>query len=160
MNIEQHSTAEFEKQIQGIWASIDRVGLKQDEIKNYIVIIDQGLEILNVQLRTATQLDVKMKILISIQKNTELIAKLYEVISSFESIRQRYQQDISKLTNEKLRFAYIELRRLEDKIGDVEINTSTLINELRSLIQQASSSKELVEKAKPDIKKHPEYSMN
>lgn len=159
MTAEKQANVDYDKQIQSIWESIDRVGLKQDEIKNYIIIIDQGLEILNTQLKLAQQPDIRMKIITGIQRNTELIAKLYDTISSFESIRQRYQQDISKLTGDKLRFIHIELKRLEDKM-DTELSSSTLIGELRTLVQQINSSREIVEKTENELKKNPEYNMN
>jgi len=159
LTAEKQANVDYDKQIQSIWESIDRVGLKQDEIKNYIIIIDQGLEILNTQLKLAQQPDIRMKIITGIQRNTELIAKLYDTISSFESIRQRYQQDISKLTGDKLRFIHIELKRLEDKM-DTELSSSTLIGELRTLVQQINSSREIVEKTENELKKNPEYNMN
>lgn len=150
----------YHSRINEINKAIDRIGNRQDEIKSYILSIDQSINQLELDIQTCQNAEQRLRIRVAIQKNTELIANLFNSISSFESIRQRYQQDLNKLSENKLRLISIDLRKIEEQFNNTQLNeTSKFIQELRELIEKAPK-KVNVDKIKTDLNTSPEYSMD
>ncbi len=150
----------FDSRIRDLDEAIQRIGIRQDEIKSYIINTNLSIEELKQLILQTKSAETQLKIRIAIQKNTEIIAKLYDTISSFESIRQRYHQDISKLTEGKIRFIHVELRRIEEQLNSNTNDLALLYNELRNAVSKLSNDKETMKKVSVSIKDSPEYSMN
>ena len=150
----------FDSRIRDLDEAIQRIGIRQDEIKSYIINTNLSIEELKQLILQTKSAETQLKIRIAIQKNTEIIAKLYDTISSFESIRQRYHQDISKYTEGKIRFIHVELRRIEEQLNSNTNDLALLYNELRNAVSKLSNDKETMKKVSVSIKDSPEYSMN
>lgn len=154
-NVEQS----YEHRINEIKDSIERIGIKQDEIKVYIAEIDQSIKATELDVQNAKNSEQRLRLRVAIQKNTELIAKLYDSISNFESIRQRYQENMGKLTESKLRFINIELYKLEQQTNMQSTDVIKFVSELKSYVQKLSGSKSTVKKVQNELKESREYSM-
>ena len=150
----------YNKQIKNIEESINRIGLRQDEIKSYILDVNRAISEISVQISECNNKETQLKMRIAIQKNIELISKLYDSISSFESIRQRYQQDVSKLTESKIRFINVELRRVEEQLNSNSTDVVQFVSQLRNYIAEITKSKTTMKKINNDLSMSPEYSMD
>ena len=133
---------EFQDQIEELKASIERVGLRQDEIKCYIVDVTATIAEAKTALKNLPKeaYEAKGKLYLAIQKNNELIAKMYDSIANFESVRHRYQAEIGKLTKDKLMFLHVELRKVEDKIDNTTAGMTRFMQELREFVSAASQN--------------------
>lgn len=133
---------EFQDQIEELKASIERVGLRQDEIKCYIVDVTATIAEVKTTLKTLPKeaFEAKGKLYLAIQKNNELVAKMYDSIANFESVRHRYQSEIGKITRDKLMFLNVELRKVEDKIDNTTAGMTRFMQELREFVSAASQN--------------------
>lgn len=156
-NVEQ----EFNQQIQDLQAAIERVGLRQDELKAFIFDVSATIKKLQENLDSLPKeaYDAKGKFYLAIQKNNELISRYYDTISSFEAVRHRYQQDIGRLTKDKLYFINIELRRVEDKFDNTSASMSKFTKEIRELISTIAENPVISKKLIGSVEDKPEYSM-
>ena len=144
-----------------IQKSMDRVGARQNELQGYITTIQSTIQFAEVALIGAKTDTDKRKVEISIHKNIELLTKVYDTYGELESIRQRYQQDLTKLTSEKLRLINIDLRRFEDQIaGEQSEDVSTLVGQLRKLAEDISKNSMVKEDIKQSVGLDPKYSMD
>lgn len=152
--------SEFEQQIQELRESIDRVGIRQDELKGFVFEISDTINEIKMQLATLPKeaFEARAKFHLAIQKNNELISRLYETISSFESVRHRYQQEIGKTTRDKIMFLNIEIKRVEDKFDNTSAGMTKFMKELRTFVSEVSKKPEVMEVVN-DIESRPEYSM-
>lgn len=150
---------EYGNRISDLKKSIDRVLRRQDEIKTYIASIDVSVRDLELSISQANNAEQRLRIRVAIQKNIELISRLYDSMSGFESICQRYYDSIGKLTENKIRFINLEIRKLEDKYNAQSNDVSTFVNELRELVKKAASTKE-TKKIEVDLKNDPNFSMD
>lgn len=151
---------EFQKQINNLSESIERVGIRQDELRGYIVSVSQNIDELKQQISSLTPSahEVRAKFHLAIQKNNELISRLYDTIANFESVRHRYQQDIGRMTKDKLYFINIELKRLENKFENNSNDALKFMKELRNLVATVTKN-ESVQSHINDALNKPEYSM-
>ena len=152
---------EFNKQIEELKASIERVGLRQDEVKCYIVDITATINEVKIALKKLPKEEAKSKsnLYLVIQKNNELIAKMYDTIANFESVRHRYQSEIGKLTKDKLEFINISLKKVEDKMDNTTAGMTKFMRELKEFVSAVGKNNEFVDKIKTDLDERPEYSM-
>lgn len=150
---------DYQNRVDELLLSIDRIGIRQSELQGYIVTIDHSINSLDIQAKTSQVPDQKIKCYNLIQKNTELLVKLFDSISGFEGIRQRYQQDINKLTTDKIRLLNIELKRIEDKTNSTVLDASVLVNELRDLIRNVANT-EVNKDIKSELNKDAIYNMD
>ena len=94
----------------------------------------------------------------TLRKNNELVAKMYDTIANFESVRHRYQAEIGKITRDKLVFLNIELRKVEDKMDSTTAGMTKFMRELREFVAAANQNPAA---GKIDIKlDDPAYSMD
>ena len=133
---------EFQDQIEELKASIERVGLRQDEIKCYIVDVTATIAEAKTTLKNLPKeaFEAKGKLYLAIQKNNELVAKMYDSIANFESVRHRYQAEIGKLTKDKLMFLHVDLKKVEDKIDNTTAGMTRFMQELREFVSAASQN--------------------
>lgn len=152
---------EFIGQINELKSSIDRVGIRQDEIKGYILEVKQSIDSINQQILALppAAFEAKAKFYLAIQKNTELISRFYDTISNFESVRHRYQQDVGRVTKDKIYFINIEMRKIESNTEETGASISTLVKELKSLINDINAQPTVVKEVMNSIEKNPQYSM-
>lgn len=152
---------EFNQQIEELKASIERVGLRQDEVKCYIVDITATINEVKIALKNLPKDEYKSKgnLYLAIQKNNELIAKMYDTIANFESVRHRYQSEIGKLTKDKLEFINISLKKVEDKMDNTTAGMTRFMRELREFVSAVGKDNTMSEKIKIDVDENPEYSM-
>ncbi len=151
---------EFNNQIEELKASIERVGLRQDEVKCYIVDVTATITEAKTMLKNLPKdaYEAKGKLYLAIQKNNELVAKMYDTIANFESVRHRYQAEIRKLTRDKLVFLNIELKKVEDKMDSTTAGMTRFMRELREFVAAANQTPA---GGKIDVKseEEPAYSM-
>ena len=152
---------EFQDQIEELKASIERVGLRQDEIKCYIVDVTATIAEVKMLLNNLPKdaFEAKGKMYLAIQKNNELIAKMYDSIANFESVRHRYQAEIGKVTKDKLMFLNVELKKVEDKMDNTTAGMTRFMRELREFVSAANQNPAA---GKIDVKvdDDPAYSMD
>lgn len=164
MPIEDYSKIDqdFQNQIDELKNSIERVGLRQDELKTYIFEVTDSINELKAILASLPKeaYEAKGKLHMAMQKNYEVITKLYDTISSFESVRQRYQQDAGRLTKDKLYFINIELRRIEDKTDSSSGSVLKFMKELQQMIKTVQSSPEISNQILGSLEDKPEYNMD
>lgn len=151
---------EFNDQIEELKASIERVGLRQDEIKCYIVDVTAAITEAKMMLKNLPKDEYKTKstLYLAIQKNNELVAKMYDTIANFESVRYRYQAEIGKITRDKLVFLNIELKKVEDKMDSTTAGMTRFMRELREFIAAANQNP-AAGKINVKIEDDPAYSM-
>ena len=133
---------EFNNQIEELKSSIERVGLRQDEVKCYIVDITAAINEAKLTLKNLPKEEYKIKstLYLTIQKNSELVAKMYDTIANFESVRHRYQAEIGKITRDKLMFLNIELKKVEDKMDSTTAGMTRFMRELREFVAAANQN--------------------
>ena len=153
---------EFNQQIEELKASIERVGLRQDEVKSYIIDLSAAINEIKIVLKNLPKDEHKSKgnLYLAIQKNNELVAKMYDTIANFESVRHRYQAEIGKLTKEKLEFINISLKKVEDKMDNTTAGMTKFMRELREFVSAVGKDNDISEKIKTDLDEKPEYSMD
>ena len=146
---------EFEKQIQELRESIDRVGLRQDELRGYVFEVTDIVKEIQSQISSlpSNAYEAKGKFHLAMQKNNELISRLYDTIANFESVRHRYQQDIGRLTKDKIYFINIELRKVEEKMDSNSSSMIKFMKELRSLVSSVTENPEVSSKILGSIEK-------
>lgn len=151
---------QFDDQIEEIKASIERVGLRQDEVKCYIVDVTATISEAKTMLKNLPKdaFEAKGKLYLAIQKNNELVSKMYDTIANFESVRHRYQAEIGKLTRDKLMFINIELKRVEDKMDSTTAGMTRFMRELREFVATANQNP-AAGKINVKIEDDPAYSM-
>ena len=153
---------EFRQQIEDLKQSIDRIGIRQDELKGYIFEVTDAISEIKVMIAGLPKeaYEAKSKFHLAIQKNHELISKLYDSISNFEAVRCRYSQDIGRLTKEKLYLINIDLKRVEDKTDSASSSIFKFMKELRQMITEVNSNPEISNKILGSIENKPEYNMD
>ena len=152
---------EFQDQIEELKASIERVGLRQDEIKCYIVDVTATIAEAKTTLKNLPKeaFEAKGKLYLAIQKNNELVAKMYDSIANFESVRHRYQAEIGKLTKDKLMFLHVDLKKVEDKIDNTTAGMTRFMQELREFVSAANQNS-AAEKINIKMDNDPAYSLD
>ena len=158
----REAESDFLKQIAEIRESIERVGIRQDELKGYVFEVTDSIKNLKSILAGLPKDAAKTKVDIhlTIQKNYDLISKFYENISSFESVRNRYQQDIGRLTKEKIYFLNVEIRKIEQKTDSSTGSVLKFMKELRSMIATVNNNPEISSRVLGSIEGRPEYDMS
>lgn len=158
---EKKIESEFMQQIQELRDSIDRIGLRQDELKGCIYEVTDIVKSIQQQVESLppTAYEARAKFHLAIQKNNELISRLYDTISNFESVRHRYQQDIGRLTKDKIYFLNIELRRVEDKMDSTSSGMAKIMKELRQLVSTIVENPNISNKVLDSIEGKPEYNL-
>lgn len=159
---EQKIEAEFQQQIYDLKSSIERIGERQDELKGYVYEVYDSISELKTIIANLPKeaYEAKAKLHLAVQKNHELISRLYDSISNFEAVRCRYSQDVGRVTKDKLHFLNVELRRVEDK---TETNTASVLRfmrELREMISAVNSNPEVTREIEHSLENKPEYSMD
>lgn len=157
----QKMEEEFNKQIEELKASIERVGLRQDEVKSYIIDISATINEVKIALQNLPKDagEARGKMYLAIQKNNELVSKLYDTIANFESVRHRYQAEIGKITKDKLVFLNIDLKRVEDKLDNTTAGMTKFMRELKEFVSAVGKNTEITDRIKTDLDDKPEYSM-
>ena len=152
---------EFNDQIEELKASIERVGLRQDEVKCYIVDVTAAITEAKITLKNLPKDEYKTKstLYLVIQKNSELVSKMYDTIANFESVRHRYQAEIGKITKDKLMFLNVELKKVEDKMDSTTAGMTRFMRELREFVAAANQNP-AVGKIDVKIEEDPAYSMD
>ena len=156
----QEVSDEFEEQINNLKSSIERVGIRQDEIKAYIFDVQSMNDDIKLKIKSLTkeQFEIKVKMQIAISKNYELINDFYNTVSSFESIRQRYEADISKLTKEKLYLINVSMQQIQNKTESASQGMIAFVKEMKSFVNAIQTNKIELSEAK-DLEADPIYSM-
>lgn len=151
---------EFQQQIENLKESIERVGMRQDELKSYIYNITSSSEQIQLQINSlpADAYKTKSNLYLALNKNNELIARLYDTISSFEAVRHRYQQDIGRLTKDKIFFLNVELKRVENKMETTSTAMAGFIKELRNFVTTVSNVE--TRPILASLENSPEYSLD
>ena len=152
---------EFNDQIEELKASIERVGLRQDEVKCYIVDVTAAITEAKITLKNLPKDEYKTKstLYLVIQKNSELVSKMYDTIANFESVRHRYQAEIGKITKDKLMFLNVELKKVEDKMDSTTAGMTRFMRELREFVATANQNP-AAGKIDVKIEEDPAYSMD
>lgn len=150
---------ELQNHIDELKNSIERVGNRQDEIKGYIFEITDTINELKSILANLPKeaYDAKSKLHLAVQKNYEIISRFYDNISNFESVRNRYSQDIGRLTKDKITLINIELRKIEEK-NDVSSGALfKFMREFREMVSTVNNSPEIANKILTSFENKPEY---
>lgn len=153
---------EFQDHIEELKYSIERIGSRQDEIRGYIFEITHSINELKSLLANLPKeaYEAKGKLHMAMQKNYEIISRFYDNISNFESVRNRYQQDIGKLTKDKIYLLNLEIRKIEEKNEASSGSALKFMRELREMISTIQSSPEISNKILSSLENRPEYSMD
>ena len=152
-------SSEFTTNIKNLEESISRVAIRQTEIQTHISVISAAVQNAELSLQQTKDNDKKFKIYQVISKNVELLNMLYSTAAQFETVRQRYYQEINKVTKDKLHMIHIELRTLDEKFNASTNDLSKFVNELRSLVSKVDTDKTVKQEINQSLNSK-EYSMD
>lgn len=149
---------DFDEHATTIVDRIDVVKLRQQEMQNLISTItgaNQNLETLLMKEKDPKE---RGKYYSLISKNTQLLAELHGAFAQYETIINKYVQDVGKTMKDKHHMISIELRMLDEKFNALASNdAATLVLELKNLLKEAGNEK--MNKRKKMKLDEDEYSM-
>ena len=123
-------------------------------LQGHIVTLEQTNNVLEQMAKTEKDVTQRSRLYGAIRNNIELLAKLYSVIKEFEDVRFRYYKEIDDVLFNKYKLVAVDIRRLEEKIND--LNSGDLVGFFEKLSSVLSNT-EKRERAISDLDDKPEY---
>lgn len=135
MDSKHEILTEFTSQKNLLEIQIEELNSKILSLQKHIIALERAnsvLEQLAVSEKDSSQ---KSRYYGAIRNNTELLARLYAVIKEFEDVKFKYYKEIDDVLYNKFKLVAIEIRKLEDKIGD-EYNFMNFFEKLGDVLSK------------------------
>ena len=98
----------------------------------------------------------KNKYYYAIRENIELLTKIFNSISDLENIKYRYNKEIDDVIANKIKIIAIDIRRIDDKIGDGSGDLVAFFEKLSSVM---SNPNKVTTNTAAVLENDPEYKM-
>ena len=158
---------QYDEQIKQLGKQISIIELRQQELQNYIISLDQSIKQIDRLVNTENQKSSpdynKIKNLRFINsKNIEMITDIYNTYERFETVKFKYYKEIDNHSHSGNRLIYIELYKLENQTNDISDSFMEMIKYLSNLKEANLSNPKTPindEKILDNLNDNPEYQL-
>jgi hypothetical protein len=147
---------DFAAQKNSLEQQIDLLNQRILSLQNHILTLEQTNRTLEQLARSEKDAQQKARLFGAIRVNIELLAKLYSVVKEFEDVRFRYYKEVDDVLYNKFRLIAVEIRRIEEKVGETSSGDILRFFENLSTIL---SNPEKRSQMKVDLEENPEYKL-
>jgi len=147
---------DFAAQKNSLEQQIDLLNQRILSLQNHILTLEQTNRTLEQLARSEKDAQQKARLFGAIRVNIELLAKLYSVVKEFEDVRFRYYKEVDDVLYTKFRLIAVEIRRIEEKVGETSSGDILRFFENLSTIL---SNPEKRSQMKVDLEENPEYKL-
>ncbi|HQF37201.1 MAG TPA: hypothetical protein PLL26_06225 [Candidatus Dojkabacteria bacterium] len=147
---------DFTLQKQLLERQIDSLNQKILAVQSHVLTLEQANRVLEQMAQSERDGIQKSKYYGAIRNNIELLTKLYSVIKEFEDVKFRYHKEIDDVLNNKFRLIAVEIRRIDEKIGEA---TSFNLIEFFEKLSNTFSNSEKRDQIKAVLGENPEYQL-
>jgi len=148
--------SDFTSQKQLLEKQIDSLNQKILAVQSHVVTLEQANRVLEQMTQSERDGVQRAKYYGAIKNNIELLAKLYSVIKEFEDVKFRYHKEIDEVLNNKFRLIAVEIRRIDERIGEA---ASFNLVEFFEKLSSTFSNSEKREQIKEVLSSSPEYQL-
>jgi len=158
---------QYDEQIKQLGKQISIIELRQQELQNYIISLDQSIKQIDRLVNTENQKSSpdynKIKNLRFINsKNIEMITDIYNTYERFETVKFKYYKEIDNHSHSGNRLIYIEGYKLENQTNDISDSFMEMIKYLSNLKEANLSNPKTPindEKILDNLNDNPEYQL-
>lgn len=157
----------YDKQVKQLENQISMIELRQQELQNYIVSLDQTIrQIDSIIFREEKKANPdynKIKNLRFISsKNIEIITNIYNTYQKFEDVKFKYYKEIDNHSHSGNRLINIELVKLTNKSNDISDSFMDMIKYMSTLglnNEKTKINNQLDIESKESLEENPEYQL-
>lgn len=111
---------DFNQQKKQLMDQISSIELRCQDLQNYINMIDNSNNTLQISIQKETDNNKKNKYYSIIRQNVELLVKLYSTFREFEDTKFKYYNTVSDLLHKQHRLIEVDIRKIDSNIDDFD----------------------------------------
>ena len=144
-----HITDEFNLQKETLERQIINIEIRQQEIQNLIVTIENANNYLDTLIKQEKDNRRKASLYGAKTKNVELLTKLYDTYNRFEDVKFKYHNNISDIMFKSHRLIEVEIRKIDEKLNN--LNNNDLVEMFNTMSKMFSNNSDIPPEIKDKI---------